>query len=80
MPTKRNKMNNISDIPVAESGAVIEKRLGFMIRRYLSKPTKSLAQKVVKQLEDLLRHPDCIGYPDDRCGYKKMLQQWRAMT
>lgn len=73
-------MNNTADIPDAESGAIIEMRLAFMIRRYLSKPTKSLAQNIVKQLEDLLRHPDCIGYPDNRCGYKKMLQQWRAMT
>lgn len=67
----------LEDVP--ESPSVIKTRLSFSIRRYLAKPTKTIAVTVVKQLEDLLSHPDCIGYPDDRCSYKKMLVQWRAL-
>lgn len=68
----------VEDVP--ETPSVIKSRLSFQIRRYLAKPTQSLAKAVVQQLEVLLKHPDCIGYPDDRCSYKKMLQQWRALS
>lgn len=71
--TKNNNTENEG------STVLVERQLSFLIRRYLSNPTKSLAQAVVTQLEALLKHPDCIGYPDHRCAYKKMLQQWRAM-
>jgi hypothetical protein len=63
-----------------EPSVLVEKRLSFLIRRYLSHPTNKLAQSVVTQLEELLVHPDCIGFPNHRCAYKKMLQQWRALA
>ncbi|MFT7373602.1 MAG: hypothetical protein ACI9T9_002302 [Oleiphilaceae bacterium] len=59
---------------------IIEMRLSFLIRRYLHAQTKKIADSVVLQLELLLRHPDCIGFPNDRCGYKKMLIQWRLLA
>ena len=66
-------------LDVPESPSIIEQQLGFLIRRYLYKPSRSLALAVVNQIEALLTHPDCIGYPDQRCVYRKMLQQWRAI-
>lgn len=59
---------------------VIEMRLSFLIRRYLQTQTKNLANAIVQQLELLLKHPDCIGFPNDRCAYKKMLMQWRLLA
>lgn len=59
---------------------LIKMRLSFLIRRYLQTQTKKIALAVVQQLELLLKHPDCIGYPNDRCGYKKMLIQWRLLA
>lgn len=75
-------MNKNNEVPEEQSEptVLVERQLSFLIRRYLSTPTKSLAQAVVIQLEALLKHPDCIGYPDHRCAYKKMLQQWRSIT
>lgn len=72
--------NNPELDDVTEPTVLVEKRLSFLIRRYLSSPTKSVAKSVVKQLELLLTHPDCIGYPNHRCAYKKILQQWRALV
>ncbi len=74
---KTNTVNTLDNEPSAEA---IEARLGLLIRRYLSSQTKSLAQLIVKQLELLLRHSSCIGYPDVRCSYKKMLLQWKALA
>lgn len=62
------------------SEEAIKARLSFLMRRYLSSQTKALAQSVVNQLELLLSHSSCIGYPDDRCSYKKMLMQWKALA
>ena len=59
---------------------LIKMRLSFLIRRYLHTQTKKIAGAVVQQLELLLKHPDCIGFPNDRCGYKKMLMQWRLLA
>ena len=65
---------------VTDTPETIQMRLRFLIRRYLSDGTESIAQAVVNQLELLLCHPDCIGYPNDRCAYKKMLIQWRSLA
>lgn len=73
-----DKNNNQESDESIEPTVLVERQLSFLIRRYLSSPTRNLAKSVVAQLELLLRHPDCIGYPDQRCAYKKMLQQWRA--
>lgn len=73
MQNKKNQEDN------PEPTVLVEKQLGFLIRRYLAGPTQSLAQAIVVQLEGLLQHPDCIGYPDYRCGYRKMLQHWRTL-
>ena len=62
------------------SPSLIEMRLSFLIRRYLNTETKKIARAIVQQLELLLKHPDCIGFPNDRCGYKKMLIQWRLLA
>lgn len=59
---------------------IIEMRLSFLIRRYLHAQTKKIACAIVQQLELLLKHPDCIGFPNERCGYKKMLMQWRLLA
>jgi hypothetical protein len=59
---------------------VIEMRLSFLIRRYLNAQTKKIACAIVQQLELLLTHPDCIGFPNERCTYKKMLLQWRLLA
>jgi len=75
-------MNNFENsIDTLEtSQRIIEMRLSFLIRRYIHAQTKKIARAVVQQLELLLKHPDCIGFPNDRCGYKKMLMQWRLLA
>lgn len=75
-------MNELSEFSLlAEvSPKIIEMRLSLLIRQYLKVKTKSVAHAVVRQLELLLSHPDCIGYPNERCGYKKMLMQWREIA
>ena len=65
---------------IETSPRLIEMRLSFLIRRYLNAQTKKIACAIVQQLELLLKHPDCIGYPNDRCSYKKMLIQWRLLA
>ncbi|PIE43464.1 MAG: hypothetical protein CSA50_04950 [Gammaproteobacteria bacterium] len=76
-----NEMDGIFDLDIIyEPTPVIEKRLGCLIRRYLSEPTKPIARSVVRQLEKLLCHPDCVGFASsNRCAYRKMLLQWRAV-
>ncbi|MFT5718392.1 MAG: hypothetical protein ACJAWS_001392 [Oleiphilaceae bacterium] len=71
---------NSSNSTLGTSPHIIEMRLSFLIRRYLHAQTKKLAHAIVQQLELLLKHPDCIGFPNDRCGYKKMLIQWRLLA
>jgi len=75
-------MSALSEIMNSEDTQpkTIELRIGLLIRHYLQDQSKTLAAAIVKQLENLLNHPDCIGYPNHRCGYKKMLQQWRAIA
>jgi len=75
-------MNDLSETTnlFETSPKLIEMRLGFLIRSYLQTKKLDLAKAIVKQLEILLGHPDCIGYPNDRCGYHKMLIQWRAIA
>ena len=67
-------------MPLDITPKVIEMRLSFLIRRYLNTQTKNIALSVVQQLELLLKHPDCVGFPHDRCGYQKMLVQWRLLA
>jgi hypothetical protein len=75
-------MNALSELLSYElvSPELIELRLSLLIQRYLKEQTKAIAQSVVKQLEALLCHPACIGYPNHRCSYKKMLQHWKALS
>jgi len=75
-------MNELSEAnsPLDTSPRIIQMRLGFLIRQYMQTRIKERAKAVVRQLEILLRHPDCIGYPDNRCGYKKMLVHWRVIA
>ena len=75
-------MNDLSEMTTMfeTSPKLIEMRLGFLIRSYLQTRAQELAIAIVKQLEILLGHPDCIGYPNERCGYQKMLIQWRAIA
>jgi len=77
LPLEESEPDILTDSPDA-----IEMHLSFLIRRYLHNKTKSKTEAgaVVRQLERLLLHPDCIGYATDRCSYKKMLIQWRAMA
>ena len=75
-------MNDLSEMTnlFETSPKLIEMRLGFLVQSFLQTKTQDLAKAVVKQLEILLGHPDCIGYPNERCGYQKMLVQWRAIV
>jgi hypothetical protein len=75
-------MNALSELLSSElaSPDLVELRLSLLIQRYLKEQNKALALSVVKQLEALLRHPACIGYPNHRCSYKKMLQHWKALS
>jgi len=65
---------------VDASPQTIENLLAYLIKRYIQKASKFLANRIVLQLEYLLQHPDCIGYPNERCGYKKMLLQWKLIA
>jgi len=75
IPIEQAAPDTMTDSPQA-----IEMHLSFLIHAYINNSTKSKAEAVARQLERLLRHPDCIGYPNDRCSYRKMLIQWRAMV
>lgn len=55
-----------------------ESVLKVRIFEYLDCPDTRHASYVVTAIQDLLNDPECIGFPDNRCVYKKMLQQWKA--
>ena len=47
-----------------ESPKVLKEGLGFLLNRYLESQSKILAKKIVVQIEKLLLHADCIGFPN----------------
>ena len=55
-----------------------ERKLKSSLKSYISQPTKEAARGVVGRLQDLLNDPSCIGFPDYRCSYQKMLRHWKA--
>ena len=61
-----------------DSPEALKASLGFLLSRYLENQSQSIAKKIVEQLERLLKHSDCIGYPNDRCTYYRLLKYWRA--
>lgn len=58
----------------------LKEGLGFLLSRYLESQSGVVAKKIVQQLEKLLHHSDCIGFPNDRCTYYKLLHYWRAKS
>ena len=78
-------MTNLNDLSSSEhshetQASIIEMRLSLLIQNYLKDQGQIVAKAIVRQLEVLLSHPESIGYPDCRCGYKIMLQQWRCIS
>ena len=61
-----------------DSPEILKAGLGFLLRRYFENQNHAIANKIVEQLENLLKHPDCIGYASDRCTYYRLLKYWRA--
>jgi hypothetical protein len=61
-----------------ESPESIKEGLGFLLNRYIENHSQVVAHKIVQQLEKLLQHSDCIGFPNERCTYYRLLNYWRA--
>tara|TARA_R110002167_G_scaffold274657_1_gene480730 strand:+ start:765 stop:1028 length:264 start_codon:yes stop_codon:yes gene_type:complete len=62
----------------AESPEIIKEGLSFLLNRYIENQNRVLANKIVLQIEKLLVHADCIGFPNERCTYYRLLNYWRA--
>ena len=54
--------------------------LAFLLNRYMKHQSKTVASKIVKQLEMMLSHHDCIEFPTDRCSFYHLLRYWRAKS
>lgn len=78
MPPILKKDALINQTNVNETEATLKLGLKFLLRRYLDNQNEAIAQRIVQQLETILRHDDCIGFPTERCHYHRLLQNWRA--
>ena len=56
--------------------AVLERRLGELIRRYVRHRSANLARSIVLHIETLCRHPDFDGDPHQRCIYRRLARHW----
>ncbi|MFV1873756.1 MAG: hypothetical protein ACMZ64_10585 [Oleiphilus sp.] len=73
------KKDTLSDpSKVNDTEATLKLGLKFLLRRYLENQHEAIAQRIVQQLETILRHDDCIGFPNERCHYHRLLHNWRA--
>tara|TARA_R110001592_G_scaffold60360_1_gene183451 strand:- start:5161 stop:5424 length:264 start_codon:yes stop_codon:yes gene_type:complete len=61
-----------------DSPECLKEGLGFLLNRYLENQSRMIAKKIVIQLEKLLQHSDCIGFPNERCIYYRLLKHWQA--
>lgn len=58
----------------------LEQCLGRLIRRYVQRRSKDLADAVVRHLDALCLHPDYDGDPDQRCVYRRLAKHWRWLS
>jgi|TARA_R110000850_G_scaffold120802_4_gene238482 hypothetical protein len=61
-----------------ESPQALKEGLGFLLNRYIDNHSSAIANKIVVQIEKLLLHADCVGFPNERCTYYRLLNYWRA--
>ncbi|AGA90807.1 hypothetical protein Thimo_2053 [Thioflavicoccus mobilis 8321] len=58
----------------------IQRRLGPLMRRYLSSRSAPAAHSVARHIEALCCHPDFFGTDDERCVYLRLVRQWRWLA
>jgi hypothetical protein len=60
--------------------AVLEQRLGDLIRHYVHDRSASLAALILRHIETLCRHSDYHGDPGQRCVYHRLARHWRWLA
>jgi hypothetical protein len=65
---------------VSLASETLEQRLAKLIRRYVRRRSKDLADAVVQHLEALCLHPDYDGDADQRCAYRRLAKHWRWLS
>ena len=67
------------EIPeIVDSLDSLKDGLSFLLDRYFKHQNKTVATKIVKQLEMILRHHDASDFPADRCSFYRLIRYWRA--
>lgn len=58
----------------------LKEGLGFLLNRYVENKSKTLALKIVTQLEMILSHHDNPDFPSDRCALYRLIRYWRVKS
>ena len=60
--------------------ALIQRRIGLLIRCYARRRSPTVARLVVRYLDGLCAHPRWRCGADERCDFRRLARRWRLLA
>ncbi len=58
----------------------LQRRIGWLIRRYLHARSADVAQAIVRHINGLCAHPRFNPAIEERCVYRRMARDWSVLA